>query len=43
MHLPKGPPDIEAHRVQPEESRQKEKVHENGCEKRSEKKEMKKH
>jgi hypothetical protein len=33
-HSPKGPPDVEAHRVEPEEGRQKEEVHRDGCKKR---------
>jgi hypothetical protein len=32
-HSPKGPPDVEAHRVEPEEGRQKEEVHRDGCKK----------
>lgn len=33
-YLPKGPPDVETHGIQPEESSQKEEMHANSCNKK---------
>lgn len=31
LHLPECPPNVEAHRIEPEECRQEEEMHADGC------------